>query len=50
MYGTHGFSIQDSAETYLGDNVLQFYVKIDNRIEYEGALHVDELLVPANSQ
>lgn len=28
---------------------MQFYVRIDERIEYEGALHVDELLIPANS-
>lgn len=50
MYGTHGFTIQEPASTYLGDNVVQFYVKIDDRIEYEGALHVDELLITPNTQ
>lgn len=41
MYGTHGFTIQESAEDYLGDNAVKFYVRIDNKIEYEGALPSD---------
>ena len=50
MMGTHGFSIHDSPENYLGDNFVKFIIKIDNRIEYEGALHVDELLIQPNSK
>lgn len=50
MMGTHGFSIQDSPQNYLGDNFVKFIIRIDNRIEYEGALHVDELLIEPNSK
>lgn len=50
MYGTHGFSIQDSAEHYLSDNSIKFYVKVDKRIEYEGALPSDELLIEPNTE
>lgn len=32
MYGTHGFTIHESTDTYLGDNPVKFYVKVDNRI------------------
>lgn len=45
MYGTHGFTIEESPQSYLGDNCVKFYVKIDKRIEYEGALPSDELLI-----
>lgn len=50
MYGTHGFSIQDSPEHYFSDNPIKFTVRIDKRIEYEGALPSDELLVEPNTE
>lgn len=34
MYGTHGFTIHEPPENYLGDNSLRFYVTIDKKIEY----------------
>lgn len=34
LYGTHGFSISDSLKNYLGDNVVKFYVYMNEKIEY----------------
>ena len=50
LYGTHGFSISDSLKNYLGDNVVKFYVYMNEKIEYEGALHTDELEMKENSE
>lgn len=50
MYGTHGFTIEEKASDYLADNALKFWVKIDNKIEFSGALAVDELLIEANTE
>lgn len=50
MYGNHGFTIEESVEKYLGDNSIKFFVKIDKRIVYEGALPSDELLIEPNSE
>lgn len=50
MYGTHGFTIQEDVRNYIGDNGLKFYVIVDKKVQFEGALPSDELLIEANTE